>query len=67
MMLPIPTLGAGSFARPPKIDAQVARRIRWVGLDVDGVLTDGGIYLGDVAGQRLNSRLAAFRFRRARR
>jgi 3-deoxy-D-manno-octulosonate 8-phosphate phosphatase (KDO 8-P phosphatase) len=24
-----------------------ARRIRLVGLDVDGVLTDGGIYLGD--------------------
>ncbi len=30
-----------------------ARRIRLVGLDVDGVLTDGGIYLGDVAGQRV--------------
>src|SRR4028118_1377606 len=30
----------------------LARRVRWVGLDVDGVLTDGGIYLGDVAGQR---------------
>ncbi|MEJ7808924.1 MAG: HAD hydrolase family protein [Gemmatimonadaceae bacterium] len=28
-----------------------ARRIRVVGLDVDGVLTDGGLYLGDVAGQ----------------
>ena len=28
----------------------LARRIRLVGLDVDGVLTDGGIYLGDVAG-----------------
>jgi 3-deoxy-D-manno-octulosonate 8-phosphate phosphatase (KDO 8-P phosphatase) len=28
------------------IDAAVARRIRLVGLDVDGVLTDGGIYLG---------------------
>jgi 3-deoxy-D-manno-octulosonate 8-phosphate phosphatase (KDO 8-P phosphatase) len=32
----------------PKIDAKVARRIRLVGFDVDGVLTDGGIYLGDV-------------------
>lgn len=31
----------------------LATRIRLVGLDVDGVLTDGGIYLGDVAGQRL--------------
>ena len=28
------------------IDAAAARRIRLVGLDVDGVLTDGGIYLG---------------------
>jgi 3-deoxy-D-manno-octulosonate 8-phosphate phosphatase (KDO 8-P phosphatase) len=34
------------------IDAAVARDIRVVGLDVDGVLTDGGIYLGDVAGAR---------------
>ena len=31
----------------------LARRIRLVGLDVDGVLTDGGIYLGDVDGKRL--------------
>lgn len=34
------------------IDPALARRIRFVGLDVDGVLTDGGIYLGDVAGTR---------------
>jgi 3-deoxy-D-manno-octulosonate 8-phosphate phosphatase (KDO 8-P phosphatase) len=34
------------------IDAAVAKRIKLVGLDVDGVLTDGGIYLGDVAGER---------------
>lgn len=32
------------------LDPTLARRIRLVGLDVDGVLTDGGIYLGDVAG-----------------
>ncbi|HEX5436834.1 MAG TPA: HAD hydrolase family protein [Gemmatimonadaceae bacterium] len=32
------------------IDPVLARRIRLVGLDVDGVLTDGGIYLGDVGG-----------------
>lgn len=32
---------------------EIARRIRLVGLDVDGVLTDGGIYLGDVAGARV--------------
>lgn len=31
------------------IAPEVARRIRLVGLDVDGVLTDGGIYLGAVA------------------
>lgn len=30
------------------IAPEVARRIRIVGLDVDGVLTDGGIYLGSV-------------------
>ena len=29
------------------IDADLAKRIRIVGFDVDGVLTDGGIYLGD--------------------
>ena len=34
------------------IDSALAREIRVVGLDVDGVLTDGGIYLGDVAGAR---------------
>ena len=35
------------------IDPSVAKRIRWVGFDVDGVLTDGGLYLGDVATARL--------------
>ena len=34
------------------IDGALAKRIKLVGLDVDGVLTDGGIYLGDVAGER---------------
>jgi 3-deoxy-D-manno-octulosonate 8-phosphate phosphatase (KDO 8-P phosphatase) len=34
------------------IDSALARTIRVVALDVDGVLTDGGIYLGDVAGAR---------------
>lgn len=33
------------------IDPQTARRIRLVGLDVDGVMTDGGIYLGAVDGR----------------
>ena len=31
----------------------LAKRIKLVGLDVDGVLTDGGIYLGDVGGAGL--------------
>lgn len=35
---------------PHLIAPEVARRIRLVGLDVDGVLTDGGIYLGSVDG-----------------
>ena len=35
------------------IDPQLARSIRLVALDVDGVMTDGGIYLGDVDGKRL--------------
>jgi 3-deoxy-D-manno-octulosonate 8-phosphate phosphatase (KDO 8-P phosphatase) len=33
------------------IDSTLARSIRLVGLDVDGVMTDGGIYLGDVEGR----------------
>ncbi|MEO7039481.1 MAG: HAD hydrolase family protein [Gemmatimonadaceae bacterium] len=32
------------------INAALAKRIKLVALDVDGVLTDGGIYLGDVGG-----------------
>jgi 3-deoxy-D-manno-octulosonate 8-phosphate phosphatase (KDO 8-P phosphatase) len=32
------------------IATSLAKRIKLVGLDVDGVLTDGGIYLGDVGG-----------------
>ena len=35
------------------MDAALARRIRFLGLDVDGVLTDGGIYLGAVDGAPL--------------
>jgi 3-deoxy-D-manno-octulosonate 8-phosphate phosphatase (KDO 8-P phosphatase) len=40
-------------ARAKVIDPYLARSIRCVGLDVDGVLTDGGIYLGDVGGTTL--------------
>ncbi len=32
------------------IASSLAKRIKLVGLDVDGVLTDGGLYLGDVGG-----------------
>ena len=35
------------------LDPTLARRIRLVGLDVDGVMTDGGIYLGDVGGEAM--------------
>jgi len=38
---------------PGMITGDEARRIQLVGLDVDGVLTDGGIYLGDVSGAPL--------------
>ncbi|MHB1094706.1 MAG: KdsC family phosphatase [Gemmatimonadaceae bacterium] len=37
----------------PVLDAEAAKRVRYVVLDVDGVLTDGGVYLGDVDGRRL--------------
>ncbi len=40
-------------AGAPTIDAATAARIRLVCFDVDGVLTDGGIVLGDAAGQRV--------------
>ncbi len=35
------------------IEPAIARRIRLVCFDVDGVLTDGGIILGDAAGSRV--------------
>jgi len=37
----------------PQLDRDLARRIRLVGLDVDGVMTDGGIYIGAVDGAPL--------------
>ena len=39
----------------PRIDPALARRIRVIGLDVDGVLTDGGVYLGATNGDDLRS------------
>lgn len=38
---------------PNTLDQASARRVRLVGIDVDGVLTDGGIYLGSVDGTPL--------------
>jgi len=35
------------------IEPSVARRIKLIGFDVDGTLTDGGIYLGAIGGQPL--------------
>lgn len=43
------------------IAPEVARRIKFVGLDVDGVLTDGGIYLGSAASGDADQR---FEFKR---
>jgi len=36
-----------------QIDPEVARRIRLLVLDVDGVLTDNGIWIGPIAGERV--------------
>ena len=33
------------------IDPVIARRIKLIGLDVDGVMTDAGVYLGTVGGE----------------
>ena len=33
------------------IQPSAARQVRLLGLDVDGVLTDNGVYIGPVAGQ----------------
>ncbi len=33
------------------LEASVARKVRLLGLDVDGVLTDNGIYVGSMAGE----------------
>jgi 3-deoxy-D-manno-octulosonate 8-phosphate phosphatase (KDO 8-P phosphatase) len=41
--------GAAAGSREPTIEASLARRLRLVGFDVDGVLTDNGIYLGVVS------------------
>ncbi|MEP6834814.1 MAG: 3-deoxy-D-manno-octulosonate 8-phosphate phosphatase [Gemmatimonas sp.] len=42
----------------PALDPALARRIKIVGLDVDGTLTDGGVYLGASEVTALGSSLA---------
>ncbi|MBM3885511.1 MAG: HAD family hydrolase [Gemmatimonadetes bacterium] len=42
-----------TLAPVPTIDPALARRVRLVCFDVDGVLTDGGVVLGDAVGQRV--------------
>jgi 3-deoxy-D-manno-octulosonate 8-phosphate phosphatase (KDO 8-P phosphatase) len=46
-------LGLTPPAPGPTLDAALAARIRLVCFDVDGVLTDGGIILGDAGGTRV--------------
>jgi len=46
-------VGSHAALAPAALDAATARAIRLVGIDVDGVLTDGGIYLGAVDGTPL--------------
>jgi 3-deoxy-D-manno-octulosonate 8-phosphate phosphatase (KDO 8-P phosphatase) len=48
-------VGAGTPAghAGPPLDSTLAARIRLVCFDVDGVLTDGGIILGDAGGTRV--------------
>jgi 3-deoxy-D-manno-octulosonate 8-phosphate phosphatase (KDO 8-P phosphatase) len=36
-----------------QLEAAAARRVRLLALDVDGVLTDNGVYIGPVAGERV--------------
>ena len=42
----------------PALDPALAKRIKIVGLDVDGTLTDGGVYLGASEVAALGSSLA---------
>jgi 3-deoxy-D-manno-octulosonate 8-phosphate phosphatase (KDO 8-P phosphatase) len=46
------------------IDPDLARRIRFVGFDVDGVLTDGGVYLGAVDGASATDASRRFELKR---
>lgn len=49
---------SSSTQNMPSLDGPLARRIEIVGLDVDGTLTDGGVYLGASEVAALGSSLA---------
>jgi len=49
----VTAVAAAGRAPMRTIDALTAKRVKFVVLDVDGVLTDGGIFLGDVDGRRM--------------
>ncbi|MFL5516452.1 MAG: KdsC family phosphatase [Gemmatimonadales bacterium] len=40
-------------AQPMQIEPRLAHRVRLLALDVDGVLTDNGIWVGPIAGERV--------------
>lgn len=46
MLTPRPTRDGAPMSAAPDMDPELARRVRFVILDVDGVLTDGGVYIG---------------------
>jgi 3-deoxy-D-manno-octulosonate 8-phosphate phosphatase (KDO 8-P phosphatase) len=46
-------LGLPGSPNPAASFDEVARHIRWVGFDVDGVLTDAGVYIGQRDGHRI--------------
>lgn len=48
MVRPGPAAGAEDHGNP--MGEELARRVRLVILDVDGVLTDGGVYVGELPG-----------------
>src|SRR4051794_13141440 len=43
----------GPYSGMNTLSTVVARKVRLLGLDVDGVLTDNGVFIGPVAGERV--------------
>jgi 3-deoxy-D-manno-octulosonate 8-phosphate phosphatase (KDO 8-P phosphatase) len=50
---PVPVAPVPVAPAVPTLDPALAARIRFVGIDVDGVMTDGGIYTGEGDGSPL--------------